>query len=468
MRHLLCIVILLFAAAGASAQGSEKVRLLCNWNDTTGIRPHNSQYYNDVWGFVLKGKEYAAIGSTEGVHIIDIDNCREVAFHKASFAGPDVIHRDYKVYKNYLYAVCDEGQESRLQIFDLNYLPDSLHQVYESTKYECVTAHNIFIDSAKAKLYFGIHKLFDSFDTPLDHRMSCYSLENPEHPTFLTAIYFDDFPQPIHDMYVRNDTAYCSGSNSGFLVADFSANTSYQILGVLPEYDYKGYNHSGWINNSGIGVMADETHNMPLKVIDTRNINNIEVVSTFSPNPTDTNCIPHNPFIFNEDYVLISYYMDGLQIYNISRPDSPYRTGYFDTYPAPSFKGYAGAWGCYPYLPSGRILVSDMQTGLYVFDADSALGIERKDTLITKQPFNIYPNPATDKLTISLPETGDISLSVCDIQGRVIIKQAISLGSVPNQGIELPLPRNCPTGMYIIHIIAGSNSYTGKFIKAEN
>lgn len=469
MRYRLFLIISLFFTTAVSAQVAEKVTLLCNWNDTTGIRPHNAQYFNDVWGFVHNGKEYAAIGSTEGVHIIDVNNCNEVAFHQATFSGPDVIHRDYKVYRNYLYAVCDEGQDSRLEIFDLSYLPDSLHRVYVSTQYECVTTHNLFIDSAKAKMYFGIHKASDSVGGLIDNRMACFSLADPEHPTFLTAIGNNNFAQPIHDMYVRNDTAYCSGSNYGFLVADFSANTSVQVLGVLPDYDYKGYNHSSWINNSGIGVMADETHGMPLKVIDTRNINNIEVLANFMPSFIgDTFCIPHNPFILNEDYVLISYYMDGLQIYNISQPDSPYRTGYYDTYPAPSFRGFAGAWGCYPYLPSHRILVSDMQTGLYVFNADSALNLSVKDSVITKKPFNLYPNPATDKLTISLPETGDIALSVCDIQGRIILKQSISLGAVPNQGIELPLPRNCPMGMYFIHIIAGSNTYTGKFIKAQN
>ena len=41
--------------------------------------------------------------------------------------------------------------------------------------------------------------------------------------------------------------------------------------------------------------------------------------------------------------------------------------GNFDTY-IPASTGFAGAWGAYPYLPSGVILISDMNNGLYVLE----------------------------------------------------------------------------------------------------
>lgn len=465
MRYLLCIIIFTFYTCTFWAQTAQNVKLLCNWHDTSGIRPHNSQYFNDVWGFVQNGKEYAVIGSTEGMHIIDVINCHEVAFYAGNSAGSHVIGRDCIVYRNYLYVVCDQGEESRLQIFDLTTLPDSLHLVYTTTSTEITRAHEIYVDSAKAKLYVCMHNYMDeSSGIPVSmvKPLSVFSLVNPEHPTLLTHFEYSDL---IHNVFVRNDTAYLSASLSGYVIADFSANSSYQILGVLPDYDYKGYNHSSSINSNGIGVMADETYGMPLKVINTKEANNIEVIATFSPRPGDSTCIPHNPYIFNEDYVLISHYLDGLQIYNISKPDSPYRTGYYDTYPGPDFKGFSGAWGCYPYLPSRRILVSDMQTGLYVLNADSALNISVKDTVINKSQFAIYPNPMVEKLTIAIPEKGEVQLVVSDVQGRIIFKQQMALGSASNQIVELQLPHNCPTGMYMVRIRAGKNVYVGKFIK---
>jgi choice-of-anchor B domain-containing protein len=471
MFRTVSVALLFLLSACAFGQQSEQVSLLCNWNDTAGLSNRNGQYFNDVWGFTWNKKEYAAIGSTEGVHIIDVNNCKQVAFYKGTSAGRHVVHRDYKVYKNYLYAVCDEGSDSRLQIFDLKYLPDFLHEVYVSPKQEIVTVHNIFIDTAKAKLYCGINTYGQpGTNMPVTEPMSVFSLEDPEHPVFLTHFQFPDY---IHDVYVRNDTAYCSASLRGYVVADFSKDTSYDIIGILPSYDYKGYNHSSWINSKGIGVMADETHGMPMKVIDTREINNTEVRSYFMPRWLDSTCIPHNPYILNEDYVLISYYFDGLQIYNISNPDSPRRVGYYDTYPGNGVKGgFAGAWGCYPYLPSHRILVSDMQTGLYVLNADTALNLHIEQDTTVQPPvamtFSLYPNPVKDVLKISLPETGDVTAAVYDIQGKYLLKQTIYIDPASSHGFELTLPRNCPMGMYTVRVIAGRSSYTGKFIKADN
>jgi hypothetical protein len=42
---------------------------------------------------------------------------------------------------------------------------------------------------------------------------------------------------------------------------------------------------------------------------------------------------------------------------------------YYDTYLGPDAAFYAGAWGVNPNLPSGNILISDIQSGLWVFGA---------------------------------------------------------------------------------------------------
>ena len=44
----------------------------------------------------------------------------------------------------------------------------------------------------------------------------------------------------------------------------------------------------------------------------------------------------------------------------------PAEFGWADTYPGAS-GGYDGVWGVCPYFPSGTVIASDMQTGLYVF-----------------------------------------------------------------------------------------------------
>ena len=72
--------------------------------------------------------------------------------------------------------------------------------------------------------------------------------------------------------------------------------------------------------------------------------------------------------IIKDNYVYVSHYHDGLWIWDISDPSNPIVVGNYDTYPASVATGnYKGAWGVYPLLPSGNILVSDMQSGLFVF-----------------------------------------------------------------------------------------------------
>src|ERR1043165_7493807 len=187
LRAIYTCLFLLFTTLSL-AQQSEKVQLLCNWSDPSVPVNRLNQSYSDVWGFAWKGKEYAAIGSTLGVHIIDVANCRQAAFQQSSALGPRIIHRDYKIYKHYLYAVCDETDSARLEIYDISYLPDSLHLVYRSTREEVIRTHNIFIDEANAKLYLGIYTHLQYYPNTglyavLTDNMRVFSLSNPEHPT---------------------------------------------------------------------------------------------------------------------------------------------------------------------------------------------------------------------------------------------------------------------------------------------
>ena len=62
----------------------------------------------------------------------------------------------------------------------------------------------------------------------------------------------------------------------------------------------------------------------------------------------------------------MSNYQRGLTVLDISDPSAPQTIGLFDTYPSGNNSTFDGAWGTYPYLPSGNILISDVNSGLYV------------------------------------------------------------------------------------------------------
>jgi hypothetical protein len=450
---LLWIIYSLFLSYAGSAQISRKVMLLCNWQDTTRApRIGVSQRWNDVWGLVWKGKEYAVIGSTTGTHVIDIDACTERAYFPGHSQG--TVHRDFKTYGHYLYGVADEGV-STLQVFDYSYLPDSLHLVWESDPRDFSRCHNIFIDTARGRLYCAsVTPLGGAHDN-----MRAYGLANPEVPQPLMA---NNSFGNSHDIYARNDTAWCSNGYDGYRVFDMSKLPVVKLIGGLLSYPFQGFNHSSWMGYNYIGVMADETFGKPLKVIDTRNPGTIEILSTFGPKGggTDPSCMPHNPYLLGR-YALTAYYQDGLQIYDLSDPYHPVEAGYYDTYPDPSIQTFAGAWGCYPYLPSRRILVGDMQTGLYVLDADEAMNINKDAT------FSIYPNPADDQLYIQLPfgSNGHLSCVIYSITGAVMVKKEQEVSAEINPPLVLSLPPSCRPGMYVLRAIIGSQSYTARFIK---
>jgi hypothetical protein len=82
----------------------------------------------------------------------------------------------------------------------------------------------------------------------------------------------------------------------------------------------------------------------------------------------------HNIFVLG-NYAHISYYKDGYVVLDISDPTAPTIAGQYDTFPG-SGGTYDGAWGCYPYLPSGHIIISDMSTGLYILSFDSGVPVE--------------------------------------------------------------------------------------------
>jgi hypothetical protein len=84
-------------------------------------------------------------------------------------------------------------------------------------------------------------------------------------------------------------------------------------------------------------------------------------ITTWTANP---GAIIHNVTV-RGDSAYISYYTEGLQVVDISNPASPLQVAYYDTWPGSS-GGFNGAWGVYPFLESGNILVSDISTGLYV------------------------------------------------------------------------------------------------------
>jgi len=431
----------------------QKMKLLGHWRDpaVVGSAAYDNAF-NEAWGLYVNGHEYGIIGSTSGTHLIDITDPTkpfERMLIKGAYNGEGVIHRDYDDYKCHLFAVCDEGQSS-LQIIDCSSLPDTAIVVYDSREW-MTRVHNIFLDIPKARLYTCAESGNTGF-----FALGLYDVSIPSKPKFIGHYnrFGDITAGHVHDAYARNDTVYLNCGNDGFAIMDFSdASNPKPIFTAKPnEYPHSGYNHSGWLTPDGkTYVMADENHGIPLKVLDLTDIGNTKTNSLLYANKDTAICIPHNPLV-SCDYAYVSYYYDGLQVYNIKDSKHPRLEYFYPTSSLPNTKSYKGSWGNYPYLPSGNIVVADMQNGLFVLE-----GIE---TLCNKT-YNCLPvdvDNESSEFSISLkPNPVHHTLQI-EIQGYVPTPVHVKLYHSNGQhvkSVELPSDgrldvQDLPPGFYFI------------------
>jgi len=440
---------LILLSSGAFAQTSMNLDSLFNWQDENLV-PSNAHQntYNEIWGYAKNGAEYAIIGTTAGTHIFDVTNpstSHQVAFVAGAHTGGDIVHRDYHDYDDYLYIVCDEGP-STLQIVDLRNLPNAVNVVYDSDAL-FARSHNIFIDTSSARMYMcGGTKEF-----------AVYSLEDPTAPTLLldcgVDVSFWGTVGYVHDTYVRNDTAYCNAGTRGLFVVDFSNISEPQMIGSLDTYVQSGYNHSGWLmQNASYYAFADETHGKDVKIVDVSDMDNLVVTDTIGSN-VNPNSIAHN-LIYANGFLFISFYFDGVYMYDCIDPAHPKLVGYYDTSTElHQASVYRGCWGVYPFLPSGNILASDMQTGLWVFGHDLVSSIA--EIGVEANSFSVYPNPTTGQLTLPT-ELSRGNYSVIDMTGKEV-KQGLA-----SESLDVS---NLSTGVFTLVVQTEDAVFASRFVK---
>lgn len=416
MKYIYTLTILLIGASAWSQV--QQGKLLSQWSDNSlpSSSAHDNRY-NEVWGIAQDGREYAIIGTTWGTHFIDVtdpNNIIEVDRIKGATVGASVVHRDYHDYNGYLYAVCDEGSASTMQIIDMSTLPDSVSVVYDS--FELIRrAHNIFIDEVNALLYGAI-----SYGPLIVIDIS--EPTNPKKVATYTNIEGFNLPTGSHDLIVRNGLALINIGYDGLMVADFSTPDSAKIITTLStsEYPQAGYNHSGWLSEDGnFYYMADENHGYAMKIINLTQAPDLKVEGVFDAESSSPVSIPHNQVVAG-NYLYVSYYFDGLQVYDITSPENPVRIMHYPTSSRTHQNSrYQGAWGVYPFLPSGNVLVSDMQEGLFVIEAVDKLS-STKDKFMDHRKINVLPNPISKYFTIDAQDLDIMKVSLIDITGEIV------------------------------------------------
>jgi hypothetical protein len=177
------------------------------------------------------------------------------------------------------------------------------------------------------------------------------------------------------------------------------------------------FTHNIWVSEDNKYIsQTDEVHNQPLNFWDVSDHESPELVATYH---AGAGSLAHNTHLLG-NFAYVSYYFDGLKIIDISQRRAPVEVGHYDTYPDDNFQrggGYEGAWGAYPFLPSGNILVSDITYGLNVVQFDGT-----RAGFVSGVIRDASGNPVADvKIQLLNPDAGDGTTNVkVDVDGFTI------------------------------------------------
>jgi choice-of-anchor B domain-containing protein len=349
----------------------------------------------NVWGFVdlNDDREYAVVGLSDGTAVVEVTdpaNPREIV----TIPGNTSSWREVKIYqffdipsngyRAYAY-VTTEAPGSGLQVIDLGDLPatatlaatlsdtGSQHTPYIAN---IDYATNMALPGAEAFLYLAGSDLAGG-------AWRAYSLANPALPQLVATA--PPGTEYVHDatslLITDARTSQCGiGHDPCEVYVDFNEN-SVDLWDVTDKtapirlssttYSDASYTHSGWPTADQRHIFVhDETEEIFAGIrtqIYTMNVDDLRnpfIVASYQGPDTTTD---HNGYV-KDGFLYVSHYRRGLVVFDANDPLDLAEVANFDSFlaPASNSAGTDGAWGVYPFLPSGTVVVSDISNGLFV------------------------------------------------------------------------------------------------------
>lgn len=337
--------------------------------DVTGIDLNG----NTVWGWYHPetGEEYALVGLRKGTAFVNVtqpESPEVVGFLRTAATGSPgrEVVRDIKVYDNHAF-ITSETDPHGMQVVDLLRLPD----VVPVAHYLGFTsAHNIVINEASGYAYVvgtttcgqGLH-IVDIRAPTAPRFAGCFGDEGYTHDAQCVIYTGPD------SNYQGRELCFASQPVSDHLaILDVTDKEAISVIASVP-YSGSRYTHQTWLSEDSRFLLLDDEfdetqYGVPTTTYlwDVSDLDAPHVMGTFV---NGTTAIDHNLFI-RGDRAFQSNYRSGLRVLDIADMGAVSEVGYFDIYPADDAPVYGGSWGNYPFLPSGNILVSGMEQGLYV------------------------------------------------------------------------------------------------------
>ncbi|MDQ7012777.1 MAG: choice-of-anchor B family protein [Planctomycetota bacterium] len=385
-----------------AAFASQNITLLAHL--TLGDFPGNSSSGNDCWGYVSPAnREYAIMGLERGygfVEVTDPSNPVIVGY----ISGPASLWHDIKVIGQYAYGVSEGG--SGIQVIDLSDIDNgNVTLVRNKTQQGHSSTHNIVANPDSGFLYLVGANIQNG-------GLVAVNTTDPEDPIIVGAwnnMYVHDAQVVSYDSgpYAGREIAFClsgfSGgwSQTGLRIVDVTDKNNMFTIATV-SWSGARYAHQGWLSEDRqhfyINDELDEGDSVSVtttRVFDVSDLTNPTFAGIFTTGlpSVDHNLYTHNGLIFQSNY------RSGLRVFDATTdPVNPTEIAWFDTYPSSDGIGYNGTWSNYPYLPSGTILISDIESGLFI------VKLEGVNLDIVNPQTKLDPNTPTP-VTVEINET---------------------------------------------------------------
>ncbi len=334
---------------------------------------------NDIWGWTdsTTDKEYALVGLNNGTAFIDItDDENPIYLGKLPSATESSPWRDVKVYEDYAFIVA-EASGHGMQIFDLTKLRNVSSPPQTFTADQRYTgignAHNIVINEEMGFAYPVGTARNDAFNGGVHF----VDIQDPMNPTAAGGYGVNGYSHDAQVIsYTGPDTDYAGseifiGANEDQIaIVDITDKANPTEIATI-SYGQLCYTHQGWFTeDQRYFLLGDELDERDFGfrsrtlIFDLQDLDNPVLHTTYTgPTPA----IDHNGYVLGDEFFLANY-TAGLRVLDISQIGSEIITeiGFFDTFPANDGTSFSGVWSVYPYFESGKILINDINSGLFI------------------------------------------------------------------------------------------------------
>lgn len=410
-------LLFVFLLASMASQAQFNLNLL-------GHLPYPNNTCAGVWHYVDSlGNEYALVGVNDRVAIVDVTTPATLTeVHSVpALQGQSSLWREIKTYGKYAYAVSEGG--GGVIIIDLSGLPASInskHYYGDGVILNQITsAHALAVTDGYAYIFGTGGGLAGGGAVILD-------LADPWNPVYVGQ-YNQEY---IHDGYIRNDTLWAGEIYAGqFSVIDVTNKANPLLLATQTTPGQ--FCHNTWLtDDSRFLFTTDEINGQPLGSFDITDLSNIKLVDTYFTDSMPNEEV-HNVRVLN-DFLINPSYGSQLTICDGARPDNIVEIA---SYPTGSYL----CWDASPYLPSGRIIVADVDGGVYVFEPNYQRACYLEGIVtdsITGIPMNnvsIIINPAGKTATTNLIgeyKTGFATAGVYDVEFKKAGYKTVSFTGV--------------------------------------